>query len=887
MAGATPTKWLAMAALLCAVGHAQEAPRVVASCDFEGPYSTGDQQIQAGCANNWQWGRKDMVLRADANAGRPGTAQMIQVRGIASGGMQFFFTDLKLTRERYYRISYWLKSDGLEGPARCYVRKIDYPWTVYVWGGYQTTSSTWQQYSFTGKCPEDVNEDVGVCWEGGSLGTIWLDDLKVEAADQPFPAPAATPVEVPASGNLLPRSSFEGRRDHLWSTMFFGWSRDGVWEGVEGDWEDPQAYRAPGGKVGQYCLAVPNARHAGQPGTLGLPFEVLPGKPYTVSFWIRSDPPGLPGSVSLQYYWSGRHQQGLKDGALYPKPTGEWQRLSFTTTPEPDPGAADPASPVKVAVQIAPSATQPGTLYVDGLTVEPGATAGEYRPAYPLELYADVGQESGNLLEWGRKVPLNLLVAAADTSPLRRARVEVIVRSFPAEVAWKRTLDLPVGEETRLDLDLRRRGLFRVEMRTVDATLAAPQEAVLAIVPPPRQTGAAGRFGAHIALRPALVRYARQLGFTWTRLHDCSLLTKWSATERAPGQFLWHDEVVDAVRAEGLNILGLPDHEPEWAKATVPDANPLNVAAFEAYCEALARHYAGKIDHWEVWNEPYMPGSYSGGPERFGEVLQAGCRGLKRGNPECRVLGWCADIGQPAWGSGIAEEARACLDIFSFHNYVNNLCGGGTLPFAAELPDHRKLWPAHVTECWNTEGTNGDVCGNGFYSHMPLATPDTNRRATAFASRVWLEHGRIGVAKHFLYQMHNVDTMSYYGGYQSLLIQYDRTPTPAAVAAAVTAYCMDGLEFRLCPDVAGVVQALFEGGGRTCWAVYDDGGTPGRRRLDLRKLPAGIQLLDVMGNDPRRENGRHWDVGMTPLFALASGVAAGDLATACQAAIGD
>ena len=45
---------------------AAAVPQVVASCDFEGPYSQGDQQIQQHCLNNWAYGRKDMLLPADA-----------------------------------------------------------------------------------------------------------------------------------------------------------------------------------------------------------------------------------------------------------------------------------------------------------------------------------------------------------------------------------------------------------------------------------------------------------------------------------------------------------------------------------------------------------------------------------------------------------------------------------------------------------------------------------------------------------------------------------------------------------------------------------------------------------------------------------------------------
>ncbi|MEI6500340.1 MAG: hypothetical protein WCP21_04850 [Armatimonadota bacterium] len=707
--------WLFTAVASLAQGGG-EAPVVVASCDFEGPYTAGEQQVQDGCINNWQWGRKDMLLKADRDTGRPGTVQRVQVRGIASGGMQFFYSKLALKKGRFYRVSHWLKSDGLEGPVRCFVRKIGGAWTTYLPGGYVPISPEWKQYSFVGQCAEDVADDVGVCWEGGSLGTIWLDDLKVEEATTPFPAVETKPVEVVTSGNLLPRSSFEGKRDHVWSSVFSGWNRNGAWEGVEGDWEDPYYYRAEGGKVGKYCMAVPNSNYAGQPITLTIPFDVLPGKPYTLSLWMRSDPPGLPAGAAMMYYLGGQHMNGVKGSGLYPKLTAEWQRFSVTATPEPPVGAADPTAPVQLCVQVSPPGNQKGTVYVDGMTLEPGATNGEYMPAHPLELYADLGQDSGNLLQWGQRIPLTLLAAAADTTPLKQARVEVTVHGYPDKVLWRKTLNLPVGQEQTVNLDLKHRGLMRVEIRSVDPALAAPQETVLAVVPKPRDTGRQGMFGTHVALRPALVKYARQLGFTWTRLHDCSLVTKWTPTEREPGKFLWHDAVVDGVLKGGLNLLGLPDSEPEWAKVKTAGANPLDTVAFEKYCQAVAAHYAGKIDYWETWNEPYMGGSYSGGPELFGEVLQAGYRGLKAGNPNCKVVGWCADISGPKWGEGIAEETRKSIDIFSFHNYLNNLVGGGTVPFVAELPEHRKQWPAHVTESWNSEGANAEVTGNGFYT---------------------------------------------------------------------------------------------------------------------------------------------------------------------------
>jgi len=134
--------------------------------------------------------------------------------------------------------------------------------------------------------------------------------------------------------------------------------------------------------------------------------------------------------------------------------------------------------------------------------------------------------------------------------------------------------------------------------------------------------------------------------------------------------------------------------------------------------------------------------------------------------------------------------------------------------------------------------------------------------------------------------MHNVDTMSYYGGYQSLLIGYDRTPTPAAVAVAVTAYCMDGLKSLPCSAVEGVVQGLFSGDGRATWVVYDDAGVIGRKKLDLTQLPPDAEVLDVVGNDPRRDGKQDWEIGIQPLFLLSAKLSAEELATVARSSIG-
>jgi hypothetical protein len=283
------------------------------------------------------------------------------------------------------------------------------------------------------------------------------------------------------------------------------------------------------------------------------------------------------------------------------------------------------------------------------------------------------------------------------------------------------------------------------------------------------------------------------------------------------------------------------------------------------------------------------------GPYSAGEYqVQEGCRNNWEWGRKDMVLRPETGTGRPGTVQRVQVRGIATggmqffFDIFTFHNYVNNLSGGGTLPFMAELADLRALFDTNaVKECWNTEGTNGELPANSLYTFLPpdIFSADRNDRACAFASRVWMEHAKAGANKCFIYQMHNTDSPMYMGGYQSLFISYDRSPTPAAVAAATTAYAMDGLDCLPFAPVPGVVQSRFGGTGRATWAVYDDSGVTGRRRLDLQRLPKEAEVFDVMGNDPRRDGKAVWEIGTQPLFVLSATLAPAQLAEAAVGAL--
>jgi len=119
-----------------------------------------------------------------------------------------------------------------------------------------------------------------------------------------------------------------------------------------------------------------------------------------------------------------------------------------------------------------------------------------------------------------------------------------------------------------------------------------------------------------------------------------------------------YDVLVNDARARGLKVLGLlsneswPGTQSEWTANNAENTggngdNPYLQAFSQQAAVVLAKHFQGRIDSWQVWNEPNAwttnpsPGVYEGGsfiyPSNFAWLLrhvyedtrQAGVTGIK------------------------------------------------------------------------------------------------------------------------------------------------------------------------------------------------------------------------------------------------------------------
>jgi hypothetical protein len=117
----------------------------------------------------------------------------------------------------------------------------------------------------------------------------------------------------------------------------------------------------------------------------------------------------------------------------------------------------------------------------------------------------------------------------------------------------------------------------------------------------------------------------------------------WADLEPTAGTFdcSKEDPAVDDSRARGIATIGILAYNAPWAApggdtGTAPDAQK-----FAAFAEATARHFAGRVDAWEIWNEPNVGYRFwkprEDGAE-YARLLAAAYPAVKRGNPNATVL---------------------------------------------------------------------------------------------------------------------------------------------------------------------------------------------------------------------------------------------------------
>ena len=126
-------------------------------------------------------------------------------------------------------------------------------------------------------------------------------------------------------------------------------------------------------------------------------------------------------------------------------------------------------------------------------------------------------------------------------------------------------------------------------------------------------------------------------GFAWREIEGA-----------AKGNFDWErpDRIVDQVEQYGLNLLVRVDSQPQWAGGKFPENGPPDrMQDYADFVAALATRYKGRIDAYQIWNEPNLnvPGRSEWGgrapnPAEYTQMLKIAYQAIKAVDPNALIV---------------------------------------------------------------------------------------------------------------------------------------------------------------------------------------------------------------------------------------------------------
>ncbi len=208
-----------------------------------------------------------------------------------------------------------------------------------------------------------------------------------------------------------------------------------------------------------------------------------------------------------------------------------------------------------------------------------------------------------------------------------------------------------------------------------------------------------------------------ELGVGWVKIQ-----ISWKLFEPSPGRLdeFWFgetDRFINAAHAQGLNVLVGIAKAPEWSRpTTTEDGPPTDFAEFARFSELIANRYKGKVQAYELWNEPNLRREWNGFDMNGAELTRltaAGAAGIRRADPAVILIsGAPAPTGindgisaiddrvyfEQMLAAGIAQH----VDAIGYHPYgASNpvwATMGTTADYAVSHNDHPSFFFSHTTD---------------------------------------------------------------------------------------------------------------------------------------------------------------------------------------------
>lgn len=385
---------------------------------------------------------------------------------------------------------------------------------------------------------------------------------------------------------------------------------------------------------------------------------------------------------------------------------------------------------------------------------------------------------------------------------------------------------------------------------------------------------------------PRSLQMIRAAGFGWIRDE-----MYWNAIERQKGVYNFpasYDAYVNAAVQQGIQPLIVLDYMNKFypyapgQKGTGGLLTDGQRAGYAAYAKAVAARYRGRVDTFEIWNEP-KPAAF-GDPDWKGytKMLMAAYPAIKSVNPSATVIS-CGGGGVGGGPGGdcpaavIHNGGQAFEDAYSVHPYmapfdpdkgypVNNSPIGKSVSVQT-VANH-----LHGFAKYHTRPDNAPlpmwVTEIGWYS-SPVSYPNGEIMQGAYAVRTFVNARRFGLAqKVFWYDFQDDGTDSGNKEANFGMIRKDFSPKPAYIAVAVMHNELRDATFQSAPvDQPDMKVLSFRGAQGQVFVGWTVGQTPANVQV---RVPNGNYIeTDWQGKQTAvtvSGESLNWKVGPQPRY---------------------
>lgn len=391
-------------------------------------------------------------------------------------------------------------------------------------------------------------------------------------------------------------------------------------------------------------------------------------------------------------------------------------------------------------------------------------------------------------------------------------------------------------------------GLGAVAAAVLSAALVAPAgiEPVDAAPAPVHR----GMFGMHaISTSATAIPGAKAV-----RLWDTD--TTWRVLNPAPGVYDWTTldaRIQDAVDSQTTVLLVL-GATPEWAATSLSDADadwlgpgsaapPRSMLEWTAFVREVVKRYGGRIEAYQIWNEPADPIFWRGSWDLLARMTEAASAVIRWNDSSATVVGAPMILRGPDWEGKAREYVDALagrgmpVDVMAFHGYADGPPGEGKADDVGRLQEIVARSPAAGLPLWETEVNFTQEAGDP-------SLPSTTKRE--WLARAYLDAVRHGVERVYWYAFADIPDI--------LAVDIRRRSVLPAFSA-VSSWLAEGA-FWSCSDSwqrqSGITGCSFlDSSGQTgvaLWAESPSAVVVGRgtvRDLSGREWSMGDDLLVV------------------------------------------